>query len=86
MSDVCVSQESNLLHLDRVVLAGYECTSTVLYVFLLLCSILIQIARNFLWTKMGQRRQWGQKREMGIYGCCYGTIFYHGCCSLSLSY
>lgn len=65
MSDVCVSQESNLLHLDRVVLAGYECTSTVLYVFLLLCSILIQIARNFLWTKMGQRRRLALQTPVG---------------------
>lgn len=57
MSDVCISQESNLLHVDRVVIAGYECTSGVLYVLLIFCSIAIQIARNFIWTKTNQRRR-----------------------------
>ena len=57
MSDVCISQESNLLHVDRVVIAGYECTSGFLYVLLIFCSIAIQISREYIWTKVSQRRR-----------------------------
>jgi len=51
---VCSSSDSNFLNFDTTNIAGYVCVSTPLYWSMWVVAVLIQIARNFVWTKTSQ--------------------------------
>lgn len=52
---VCVeSGQSNLLRLDHIVMAGYECTSVPWYIIIWFVAAGIQILRNLVWVRSSQ--------------------------------
>lgn len=50
----CVKTSNSLLTFDTTYIAGYECKSEILYFCICGVAVLIQIGRNFVWTKNGQ--------------------------------
>lgn len=62
---VCVGSESNLLHIDRVVIAGYDCTSSALYWVVWVVAIGIQVLRNLVWTKNSQATRMALQSKCG---------------------
>lgn len=51
---ICVRQSNNLLTVDTTHIAGYECTAEWLYIIVCIIAIVLQIARNIVWTKASQ--------------------------------
>ena len=51
---VCTSGESNFLTFDTTVIAGYTCNSVAIYILIWVVALIIQIARNFVWTQTSQ--------------------------------
>lgn len=49
-----MSNDSHLLSFDKTYIAGYSCTSTLLFVFVNIFAVLLQVVRNIMWTKSGQ--------------------------------
>lgn len=54
MSTTCVSNDSHLLSFDKTYIAGYSCTSTLLFIFVNIFAVVLQVVRNIMWTKSGQ--------------------------------
>ena len=54
MNVTCEEKSDLLLRYDLTYIAGYECTSVGLYITILFVACIIQVARNFLWTKSAQ--------------------------------
>lgn len=66
MNVTCEEKSDLLLRYDLTYIAGYECTSIGLYITILFIACIIQVARNFLWTKSAQasREALHQRREL----------------------
>jgi len=54
MMSFCVSNDSHLLSYDKTYIAGYSCTSSVLFFFINVLAIGLQVLRNVMWTKSSQ--------------------------------
>ena len=50
----CTKTSNSLLTFDTTYIAGYECVSEPLYFCICGVAILIQVGRNFVWTKNSQ--------------------------------
>jgi len=60
---VCVSNDSHLLSYDKTYIAGYSCTSGVLFFFINVFAIGLQVLRNVMWTKSSQVQRLALKEE-----------------------
>ena len=51
MNVQCVKETDHLLTYDTAWAAGYKCTSIELYFIILGVAVILQVCRNFIWTK-----------------------------------
>ena len=51
---MCIKESNHLLTYDTAWVAGYKCTSVTLYISILVIAVLLQVGRNFVWTKTSQ--------------------------------
>lgn len=71
----CVKETNHLLTYDTTWVAGYKCTSMYLYFTILGVAVLLQIARNFVWTKTSQATREALHEPIEGEGC------FGACCS-----
>lgn len=64
----CKKDSDVLLTYDITYIAGYECTSVGLYVIILFVACVIQVIRNFLWTKSAQASREALHQQRGSRG------------------
>ena len=79
MNIQCIKESNHLLTYDTTYVAGYKCTSMYLYFTILGVAILLQIARNFIWTKTSQATREALHEPIEGEGC------FGACCSCSSS-
>ena len=79
----CVKETDHLLTYDTTWVAGYKCTSSVLYFSIVGFAILLQIARNFIWTKTSQATREALHEPVEGEGTC-GACF--SCGSTRMAY
>lgn len=75
MNIQCVKETNHLLTYDTTWVAGYKCTSMTLYFTILGVAVLLQIARNFIWTKTSQATREALHEPIEGEGC------FGACCS-----
>ena len=73
----CIKETNHLMTTDTTWIAGYKCTSPGLYVGICFLAVLLQIGRNFVWTKTSQAT-----RE-ALHEPVEGKGFFGACCSCS---
>jgi len=77
MSLTCEQETNHLMTMDTTWVAGYKCKSTGLYIGICFLAVLLQIGRNFIWTKTSQAT-----RE-ALHEPVEGKGFCGACCSCS---
>jgi hypothetical protein len=79
MNIQCIKETNHLLTYDTTWVAGYKCTSMYLYFSVLGVAVLLQIARNFVWTKTSQATREALHEPIEGEGC------FGACCSCGSS-
>ena len=79
MNVQCVKETDHLLTYDTAWVAGYKCTSIELYFIILGVAVLLQVGRNFIWTKTSQATREALHEPVEGDGC------FGACCSCGSS-
>lgn len=71
---MCIKETNHLLTYDTAWVAGYKCTSIALYFTILGLAVVLQIGRNFIWTKTSQATREALHEPVegeGVFGACF---------------